>query len=264
MEHCKGCSTPLDPKIKLHQRTEAEASTELHTYQEAVGSLTYAAITTRPDTVFVAGLVGRFSANPSTLHWQAVKRILRYVQTTKGYRLQLGAGEKAISSKHPSIQALKVYADADFAGEIDGMKSTSGFVIMDLYGATVNWRSRKQQTVAKSTADAEFNATALAAEEGIWLQKVQSELYPADNRKNEYPNIKLYNDNQACIASLTNGKFRASTRHVGVRYFWLKEIIETGEAEMGYLRTDKMVADGLTKALDKTKHEPFVTMLGMY
>jgi len=64
--------------------------------------------------------------------------------------------------------------------------------------------------------------------------------------------------------SLTNGKFQASTRHVGVRYFWLKEIIETGEAEIEYLRTDKMVADGLTKALDKTKHELFVAILGMY
>jgi len=144
------------------------------------------------------------------------------------------------------------------------MKSTNGFVIIDPYGTTVNWQSRKQQTVAKSTADKEFNSTALVAEEGIWLQKVQTELYPANYRKNEYPNIKLYNDNQAYIASLTNGKFRASMKHVGVRYFWLKEIIETGEAEIGYLRTDKMVADGLMKALDKTKHELFVTMLGMY
>ena len=59
---------------------------------------------------------------------------------------------------------LTVYADTDFAGKIDGMKSTSGFVIMDSYGALVNWRSVKQRTVAKSTADAEFNATALAAE----------------------------------------------------------------------------------------------------
>jgi len=193
-----------------------------------------------------------------------VKRILQYVQATKGYRLLLGAGEEAISSEQSTIQALKVYVDADFGGEIDGMKSTSGSVIIDPYAVTVNWRSRKQQTVAKSTADAEFNSTGLAAEEGIWLQKVQTELCPANYRKNEYPNIKLYNDNQACIASLTNAKFRASTRHVGVRFFWLKEIIEMGEGEMGYLRTDKMVADGLTQVLDKTKHELFVAMLGMY
>ena len=89
-------------------------------------------------------------------------------------------------SKQPSKQAkslvLTVYANADFMQEIDEMKSTSGFVIIAPYGVTVNWRSLKQKTVAKSTADAEFNATAIAAEEGIWLQKVQTELYPSISR----------------------------------------------------------------------------------
>jgi len=139
-------------------------------------------------------------------------------------------------------------------------------VISDLYGATVNWRSLKQRTVAKSTADAECNSTAIAAEVGIWLQKVQTELYlsVSSKDKEKKPYMQLFNDNQVCIASLTNGRFRASTRHVGVLYFWLKEIIEMGEAQIEYNRTDEMVADGLTKALEKTKHELFITMLGMY
>jgi len=73
--------------------------------------------------------------------------------------------------------------------------------------------------MAKSTADAEFNYIAVAAEEGIWLEKVQTELYPAKYTKNVYPNIKLYNDNQACIASPTNGHFWASMRHIVAHYF---------------------------------------------
>jgi len=64
---------------------------------------------------------------------------------------------------------MMVYTDADFAGEVDGMWSTSGFVVLDQYGTIVRWRSQRQMTVAKSTADAEFNATALAVEEAIWL-----------------------------------------------------------------------------------------------
>ena len=115
LDHCKGCSTPLDPKTKLHLRTEVEESTEIQTYQEAVGCLRYAAIMTRPDIPYTAGLMGRFSDNPSTLQWQAVKRILRYIQATKGYRLLLGAGKEEISSEQSTIQALKVYAGADFA-----------------------------------------------------------------------------------------------------------------------------------------------------
>ena len=146
------------------------------------------------------------------------------------------------------------------------MKSTSGFAFIDPYGATVNWRYLKQRTVAKSMADAEFNATAIAAEEGIWLQKVQTELYPSIScqEKESKPYIQLFKNNQACIASLMNGKFRASRWHVGVRYFWLREILGMGEAEREYIRTDEMVAEGMTKALEKTKHELFFAMLGIY
>ena len=92
MENCKGYSTPLDTKTRLHPRTEAEESTDLHTYQEAVLSLTYAAITTWPDLAYAARLVRRFPANPSTLHWQALKRIQRNIRVTTEHRLQLDGG----------------------------------------------------------------------------------------------------------------------------------------------------------------------------
>jgi len=221
---------------------------------------------TRPDIAYAASLVGPFTANPSTLHWKAVHRKLRYIRATTEHCLLLGGGTGKQASKQANSLVLTVYADADFAGEIDGMQSTSSFTIIDPYGATVNWRSLKQSTVAKSTADTEFNAIAVSAKEGIWLQKLQRELYPSvfSKHKEKKSYIQLFNDNQAYIASLMNGKFCASTRHVGVRYFWLKEIIETGEAEIEYMRTDEMVADGLTKALEKTKHELFIAMLGMY
>ena len=111
---------------------------------------------------------------------------------------------------------------------------------------------------------AEFNSTAMAAKQWIWLQNTHTKLYTANYKKNEYTNIKLYNDNTACLTSITTGKLRASIRQVGVPYFWLKKIIELREAEIGYFRTKKMVAEGFTKALDKTKHELFVAMLSMY
>ena len=241
-----------------------EEAVDIETYQEAVGSLTYAAITTRPDIAYATSLVGRFASNPSVLHWQAVKRILHYIQETQSHRLRLGNSAKDTGRRtQENNLILRVYADADFAGDVDGMKSTTGFVVMDPYGAVINWKSSKQRTVAKSTADAEFNATTFAAEEGMWLYKVQGEL-SLPVQVTQLPLIMLHNDNQACIASLNNGQFRPSTRHVGVRYFWLKEIIEMGEAKIQYLRTDNMVADGLTKSLEKRKHELFLAMLGMY
>lgn len=132
MQNCNGRSTELDPKSKLHQKTEEEESTKLHNYQEAVTSLTYAAITTQPDIAYAAGLVGHFPASVSTLHWQAVKRILRYIRATTEHRLLLGGGIGKQESKLANSLVLTAYADANFGGEIDGMKAMSGFATIDL------------------------------------------------------------------------------------------------------------------------------------
>jgi len=103
MDHGKGYSTSLDPISKLHFRTEVEESTEIQTYQGAVGSLTYAARTTKQDIPYAAGHVGRFAANLSTIYWAEVKGIHPYVQVTKEYRLLVGAGKEGISSEHATI-----------------------------------------------------------------------------------------------------------------------------------------------------------------
>jgi len=92
------------------------------------------------------------------------------------------------------------------------------------------------------------------------LAKVQAELY---GEVKEVIPISVFNDNQACIASLMNGQFRASTCHVGVRYFWLRELVCEGKVTIMYLRTDEMIADGLTKGLESGKHQGFTRMLSM-
>jgi len=151
MENSKGCPTPMDPKSKLRNRVPEEEATEKHQYQEAVGCLTYAAIATRPDIAYASALVGRFPADPSTAHWAAVKKILRYLRETQELRLPLGRGENgAIGGvrRHSNTAPIIIYADADFAGEVDGMRSTSGFVVLDQYGTIVHWRSQRQKTVA--------------------------------------------------------------------------------------------------------------------
>ena len=119
----------------------------------------------------------------------------------------------------------------------------------------------------------EFNSTALAVEEALWLQKLQEELYGCEreceseresengSEQEEKPLVSVFNDNQACIASLKNGQFKPSIRHVAVKYFWLRELIRDGDVEISYVRTDEMVADGLTKALERGKHQRFISML---
>ena len=269
MQNCKGCPTPMDPKSKPRNRLAEEEATGKHPYQEAVGCLTYAAITTRPDIAYSSSLVGRVSADPSTAHWAAVNRILPYLREMLELRLRLERGDnQAIGGvcSHYRNAAIIVYADADFTGEVDSMRSTSGFVVLDQYGTIVDWRSQRQKTMAKSTADAEFNATAFAAEEAIWLQKLQEELYGRGNGSEEEEGrllVSAFNDNQACIASLMNGQLKPSTRHVGVMYFWLRELVRDGDVDISYVRTDAMIADGLTKGLERAKHQNFLNMLSL-
>ena len=207
LENSKGCLTPMDPKSKLRNRLAEEEATEKHQYQEAVGCLTYAAITTGPDITYASALVGRFSADPPTAHWAAVKRILRYLRETQ----ELGRGEsRAIGEvrRHSNNAPIIVYADADFAGEVDGMRSISGFVVLDQYGTIVHWRSQRQETVAKSTADAEFNAMVFAVEEAIWLQKLQEELYGRGNGSEE-------EEGRLLVSAFVTGLFLSNESTIG-------------------------------------------------
>ena len=121
MDECKGCATPMDVKAKLYARREEEEAADKGLYHEAVGSLTYAAITTRPDIAYATGLVGPFATDPSILHWAAVKRILRYLKDCLGLRIRLGRSddrgfEGRERGKKEKKAPITVYANANFAG----------------------------------------------------------------------------------------------------------------------------------------------------
>ena len=168
--------------------------------------------------------------------------------------------------RHSNNAPIIVYADADFAGELDGMRPTSGFVVLDQYRTIIHCRSPRQKTVAKSTTHAEFNATAFAVYEAIWLQKPHEELYGRGNASEEEEGrllVSAFNDNQVCIVSLMNGQFKPSTRHVGVKYIWLRELFRDGDVDISYVRTDDMIANGLTKGLERAKHQNFLNLLSL-
>ena len=161
--------------------------------------------------------MGRFSLNQSIAHWTAVKRIIGYLHHTQHIRLRLGSrtawaicGVSRLLGNAPIV----AYADAGFAGELDGMRSTSGFSILDRYGTIIHWKSQRQKTVAKSTADAEFNSTALRVKEALCLQQLQEALDGCEceceseresengSEQEEKPLVSVFNDNQACISKM--------------------------------------------------------------
>jgi hypothetical protein len=115
----------------MKKREDSDPSTSQLQYPETVGSINYAAIVTRPDISFAAGMLGKYSANPSKVHWEAVKRVLKYVKKTLHYGLELGGGIERDSNQ------LEADGDADFVGDQDELKSTTGCIAIDRHGSVV-------------------------------------------------------------------------------------------------------------------------------
>ena len=161
MENCKPVSTPLEPGRKFQKLSDDEEAFDLKLYQQAIGCLTYASTATRPDIATAVGILSQFMSNPSKQHWVGVKRILRYIRGTSNFGLKFSADDK-----EPLIYG---YSDADWAGDIETRRSTSGYVFQ-IGNSTISWCSRKQSSVAKSSTEAEYIALSFATQEAIWLR----------------------------------------------------------------------------------------------
>lgn len=203
-------------------------------YREAVGSLMYLAIGTRPDFAFALSTVSLYVKSPDKIHWNAVKRILKYLKGTVNYGLVFKASTNL---------NLLAFSDADYAGDIETRRSTSGSVFK-LGGNTVSWRSQKQKVVALSTTESEFIAAAQTIKELIWLHRLIFEI-----TKQKVTKPKLYLDNQSAIRLLKNPEFHKRTKHIDVRYHFAREKIQAGLFEVEYVPTKEQQADIFTKPL---------------
>ena len=149
MENCKPVSTPLEPGRKFMQLSSHDEPFDTQTYQQAIGCLTYISTATRPDITAAGGVLSQYMSKPSKDHWMGEKRVLRYLKGTLNYVLKF--------SVHAEQTELNGYSDADWAGDVDTRRSTSGYVFQFGNG-TISWSSRKQPTVAKSSTEAEYVA----------------------------------------------------------------------------------------------------------
>jgi hypothetical protein len=252
MSDCKPMSTPMESNIKLtkasalseHEKQEMAAVP----YQSAVGSLMYAMTCTRPDIAYAVSSVSRYCSNYNSEHWTAVKRIMRYLRGTADYRLKLGGGTQVL---------LSGYCDADWAGDLDERKSTTGYAFY-IGDGVVSWNSKRQPTVALSTAEAEYMAAAQATKESLWLKQLLSELGFTHSEA-----VSIQSDNQGCIALTKNPAYHSRTKHIDIRHHFIRDTVESGEIELQYCATDEMVADVLTKALAREKHEKHTAALGL-
>ena len=181
MENAKPLHTPVDASLKLVKTTEDCENVDQVQFISAVGSLLYLSIMTRPDITYAVSNVAKFCASPSKQHWTAVKRIMRYLKGT----LSLGL----LYRKDGSSDCIG-YCDADWAGDMDDRKSTSGYMFQ-ISGAAISWRSKKQPCVALLTAEAEYIALASAAQEAIWMRQLLTDV--RNPRENQPGFLKITN-----------------------------------------------------------------------
>lgn len=232
MLDCKPSSVPMTPNLKL-SKVDGDLIEDREMYRRLVGRLMYLTIT-RPDITFAVNKLCQFSSAPRTSHLGAVYKVLQYIKGTVGQGL--------FYSAHSDL-TLKGFADADWAACVDSRRSTTGFT-MFVGDSLISWRSKKQPTVSRSSAEAEYRALALASCEMMWLCILLRELHVASS---SVP--VLFSDSTAAIYIATNPVFHERTKHIELDCHTVREKIDKGLLKTLHVRTEDQVADILTKPL---------------
>jgi hypothetical protein len=247
MSDCNSAAVPMEPRLKL-SKTSTQEPTDASHYRSMVGGLRYL-VNTRPDIAFAVGYVSRYMEAPTTEHYAAVKHLLRYIAGTRSY----GCFYSSSGDLH-----LKGYSDSDLAGDVDDRKSTTG-VLFTLGGCPVTWQSGKQKVVALSSCEAEYIAATTAACQGVWLDRLLSELL----EKNNGVPATVFVDNKSAIQLSKNPVFHDRSKHIELRFHFIRESIEQGKINIEHIKTEDQLADVLTKSLGRVKFQDLRARIGV-
>jgi Reverse transcriptase (RNA-dependent DNA polymerase) len=239
MTDCTPISTPMETGVKLSKGMEPVQEWEKKDmegvpYKEAVGSLMYLMVATRPDIAAAVGAVSQFMQNPGPEHWAAVVRILRYLQGTQNVGLKFFKSAEKVE--------IHGYVDADYAGDYDSKKSTTG-----CSSGAISWSSKKQSTVALSSTESEYMAATSASKEALWLRSFFGELGFGQKT------TTVWSDNQSSIALMKNPVYHAKTKHIDIQFHFIRDLVASGALSFRFVPTARQAADNLAKAVPRDK-----------
>jgi histone deacetylase 1/2 len=248
MSTCKGVTSPMSSSEKLSAYEGVVLQPDDVTrYRSVVGALQYLTMT-RPDISFAVNKVCQYLHAPTSLHWAAVKRIIRYLK----HSMDLG-----MKIQRSSSSLVSAFSDADWAGCPDDRRSTGGFAVF--FGPNlISWSARKQATVSRSSTEAEYKSLANATVEVIWVQSVLGELGVSQ------PKVAcLWSDNLGATYLSANPVFHARTKHIEVDFHFVRERVAKRMLEVRFIPSGDQVADGFTKPLPVKQLEDFKRHLNL-
>ncbi|CAI7805374.1 unnamed protein product [Closterium sp. NIES-54] len=243
-------STPLPTGHSLSGPPLDESVELSGLYPELVGCLMYLMTCTRLDLAYPLSLLSRYMApgRHRKVHWDAAKRVLRYLCSTSGIGLVLGGRARVVLTGH---------ADASWVDDLATQRSSQGYTF-SLGSGSVSWRSTRSSSVLSSSCEAEIYAGAMAAQELRWLTYLLTDL-------GEVPRSPpvLYVDNKAMLALCQEHRLEHTTKHIALRYFLARELHQRGQLRLAYVASQANTADVFTKALQPCDHQRFCTVLGL-
>ncbi|CAM8975113.1 unnamed protein product [Rhodiola kirilowii] len=231
--HSQPVCTPMTPKAQLNS-TDGTLLDNPTSFREIVGSLQYLTIT-RPDIAYAVNFISLFMSQPRTPHLVAAKRILRYIKGTIDHGLSFKPQRQLVT--------LSTYSDADWVGCPESRRSQTGYLLY-IGSNLVSWCSKKQPTVARSSAESEYRALAHACAETTWIVSLLSEF----GANIHYP-ILLYCDNLSATYMASNPVFHARTKHIELDYHFVQEKVALRSHSVRFVPSTDQPADLLTKAL---------------
>ncbi|KAF7350699.1 Transcription factor [Mycena sanguinolenta] len=251
-ENAKSAPSPLAPGARLGREfcpTSDEEREDMRNvpYRTAVGSLLWLANNTRPDIAYPVSVLSQFLSNPGRVHWEAAKRVVRYLKGTIDARLTFGGSDVGLGG----------FSDSSWGSEVLNWRSMSGYAFT-LYGGTICWSAKKQSVVALSTAEAEYIAMTRATKEAIWIRQFMGELFG-----NFIEPTVLHVDNQSAIAMAKNDSFHSRTKHIALPYHFVRHAVATSTITLSWIPSDTNLADLFTKGLDSVKTSRLSRGLGL-
>lgn len=246
MENSNAVKNPIVPGTKL-SKDDVGTKVDSTLFKQIVGSLMYLTAT-RPDIMYGVSLISRFMSCPSESHWLAAKWILRYLE---------GTTELGIFYKKGGNTNVMAYSDSNFAEDLDDRRSTSGFVFLLGFGA-VSWSSKKQPIVTLSTTEAEYITTAYYACQCIWIKRVLEKL-----GLKRQDNTLILCDNNSTIQLSKNPVLHGKSKHIDIRFHFLRDLVKDGTVKLSYCRSEIQVANIMTKPLKLDQFLRLRSMLGM-